>query len=192
MIHTSTQIHTHALIEHDVTIGANSRIWAFAHILPHVTIGTDCNICDHTFIETGVIMGDRVTVKSGVYIWTGVEIANEVFIGPCVAFTNDKHPRSRQHLNDYPKTRLLEGCSIGANATLLPGITIGSWAMVGAGSVVTRDIPAYALVFGNPAKIQGWVCQCGKRLDIATNPIVCACKRTYHATAENLVYCEGK
>lgn len=164
MFDPSVKIHSHALIEKDVTIGKRTRVWAFAHILPDVRIGEDCNICDHTFIENGVTLGNRVTVKSGVYIWTGVEIADDVFLGPCVAFTNDKRPRSLQHLAAYPKTRLLKGCSIGANATLLPGITIGEWAMVGAGSVVTRDVPAHALVYGNPARIEGWVCQCGERV----------------------------
>lgn len=178
MINSSAHIHSHALIEKDVTIGANTRVWAFAHILPNVKIGADCNICDHTFIENGVTLGDRVTVKSGVYIWTGVEIEDDVFIGPCVAFTNDKRPRSQQHLAEYPKTRLLTGCSIGANATLLPGITMGQWSMVGAGSVITRDVPAHALVFGNPAKIQGWVCQCGEKLTFTAAQAYC-CGREY-------------
>jgi acetyltransferase-like isoleucine patch superfamily enzyme len=179
MIDISAKIHSHALIEKNVQIGANTRIWAFAHILPDVVIGSECNICDHTLIENGVILGDRVTVKSGVYIWTGVEIEDDVFIGPCVAFTNDKRPRSRQYLSEYQKTRLSQGCSIGANVTLLPGITVGAWSMIGAGSVVTRNVPAHALMVGNPSRIVGWVCQCGERLTIVEARAYCQCGRNY-------------
>jgi len=179
MINPEAKLHSHALIEPNVTIGARTRVWAFSHILPGAIIGTDCNICDHTFIENDVTLGNRVTVKSGVYIWTGVEIADDVFIGPCVAFTNDKRPRSQQHLPEYPKTRLAQGCSIGANATLLPGITIGEWAMVGAGSVVTRDVPDYAVVYGNHAKFQGWVCRCGEKLNLQIDEANCPCGKKF-------------
>lgn len=179
MIHPSATIHSHALIEKNVKIGANTRIWAFTHILPGVEIGSGCNICDHTFIETGVKLGNNVTVKSGVYLWTGIFIEDDVFIGPCVAFTNDKYPRSRQYLAEYPETRLMQGCSIGANATLLPGITVGAWSMIGAGSVVTKSIPAHAKVYGNPAKIQGWVCRCGADMKDPECQINCLCGREY-------------
>jgi acetyltransferase-like isoleucine patch superfamily enzyme len=187
MIDPTAKIHPQALIENNVSIGAETRVWAFAHILPEVKIGVNCNICDHTFIENNVILGDRVTVKCGVYIWTGIEIADDVFIGPCVAFTNDKHPRSQQHLSDYPKTLLQQGCSIGANATILPGITIGAWSMVGAGSVVTRDVPAYALVFGNPARIQAWLCYCGLRLNISNEKALCKCGQGFEINGENKI-----
>lgn len=179
MINSSAKIHPHALIEEHVSIGANTRVWAFAHILPDVVIGSDCNICDHTFIENGVRLGDRVTVKCGVYLWTGVEAESDVFIGPCVAFTNDKRPRSRQHPAEYLKTLLQQGCSIGANATVLPGVTLGRWSMIGAGSVVTRDVPAHAVVVGNPARIVDWVCQCGERLTLAAEKAHCQCGRMY-------------
>ncbi|MFZ2314360.1 MAG: acyltransferase [Gammaproteobacteria bacterium] len=182
LIDPEVKIHSHALVEENVRIGAKTRVWAFAHILPGVIIGSECNICDHTFIETGVILGNRVTIKCGVYLWTGVEIEDDVFVGPCVSFTNDKRPRSMQYSLDYDRTYLLQGCSIGANATLLPGITIGRWSMVGAGSVVTRDVPAHALVFGNPAKIMGWVCECGERLIANKFPqsYKCVCGNQYH------------
>lgn len=138
-------------------IGDGTRIWAFAHVLSGAHIGCDCNICDHVFIEGGVIIGNRVTVKSGVQLWDGVIIEDDVFIGPNATFTNDRFPRSRQWPDEYEKTRVCAGASIGANATLLPSITIGARAMVGAGSVVTRSVPPNAIVVGNPARITGYV-----------------------------------
>ena len=139
------------------TIGEGTSIWQFAVVLAGAKIGCDCNICAHTFIENDVVLGDRVTVKCGVYLWDGIEIENDVFIGPAVAFTNDKFPRSKVLPEAFPKTKILSGASIGANATILPGITIGENAMVGAGSVVTRSVPDNAVVVGNPAKIVRYV-----------------------------------
>jgi UDP-2-acetamido-3-amino-2,3-dideoxy-glucuronate N-acetyltransferase len=138
-------------------VGENTNIWAFSHVLPGAKIGRECNICDHVFIENNVEIGDRVTVKCGVQLWDGILVENDVFIGPNVSFANDKFPRSKQHLKEYPKTKVCEGASVGANATILPGITIGSLAMVGAGSVVTHDVPPKAVVVGNPARIIGYV-----------------------------------
>jgi UDP-2-acetamido-3-amino-2,3-dideoxy-glucuronate N-acetyltransferase len=158
---TDCTIHHHALIDERVEIGAGTKIWAFAHILSGAIIGSDCNICDHTFIEGGVKIGDRVTLKSGVYLWDGIEVENDVFIGPNATFTNDRRPRSRQYPDQFLPTRLMTGCSIGANATILPGLTIGCWSLIGAGSVVTRNIPDHALAFGNPAMVRGWICVCG-------------------------------
>ncbi|KGK17392.1 acyltransferase [Vibrio navarrensis] len=134
-------------------IGEGTTIWQFSVVLAGAKIGRDCNICAHTFIENDVVLGDRVTVKSGVYLWNGIEIENDVFIGPCVAFTNDKFPRSKQYPASFLKIRIQQGASIGANATILPGVTIGENAMVGAGSVVTKDVPPMAVVMGNPAKV---------------------------------------
>jgi UDP-2-acetamido-3-amino-2,3-dideoxy-glucuronate N-acetyltransferase len=138
-------------------VGAGTRIWAFAHVLPGARIGRDCNICDHVFVEDDVVIGDRVTVKCGVQLWNGLRVANDVFIGPNATFTNDPFPRSRKHLDKHPETTLETGCSIGANATILPGLTIGRNAMVGAGAVVTQSVPAFAIVVGNPARITGYV-----------------------------------
>lgn len=149
-------IHPSALCESD-NIGTKTRIWAFAHVLPGAVIGTDCNICDHVFIENDVIVGDRVTVKCGVQLWDGLRIEQDVFIGPNVTFTNDKFPRSKQHLATYPRTVVERGASLGANATILPGITIGQHAMIGAGAVVTKSVPPNAIVRGNPAIIVGYV-----------------------------------
>lgn len=145
-------IHPQALVE-SPNIGAGSCCWAFCHILPGAVIGTDANICDHTFIENDVVIGDRVTIKSGVYIWDGLRIEDDVFLGPCATFTNDKYPRSKQHLGNYPITTIKKGASIGAGAIILPGVTVGEKAMVGAGAVVTKDVPGNTLVVGNPAKV---------------------------------------
>lgn len=137
-------------------VGKNTRIWAFAHVLPGARIGADCNICDHVFVENDVILGDRVTVKCGVQLWDGITVENDVFIGPNATFTNDPFPRSKQYPEQFPRTVIGHGASIGANATILPGLTIGQQAMIGAGAVVTRSVPAYAIVVGNPARIVGY------------------------------------
>lgn len=134
-------------------IGENTRVWQFSVILKDAVIGKDCNICAHTLIENDVLIGDRVTIKSGVYIWDGITIEDDVFIGPCVAFTNDKKPRSKVYPEHYSRILVKKGASIGANATILPGIVIGEGAMVGAGAVVTKDVPANTTVVGNPARI---------------------------------------
>lgn len=148
-------VHPQAIRESN-SVGSGTKIWAFAHVLPGAVIGKDCNICDHVFIENDVIIGDRVTVKCGVQLWDGLRIGNDVFIGPNVTFTNDLFPRSKQRPAEFSKTMLEEGCSIGANATVLAGISIGRNAMVGAGAVVTRSVPPNAIVYGNPARIQGY------------------------------------
>ncbi len=148
--------HPQSIVE-SVTIGENTRIWAFVHILLGAVIGSDCNICDHVFIENDVVVGNRVTIKCGVYLWDGIRIEDDVFIGPNVTFTNDHFPRSRQYPERFLQTIVKKGASIGANATILPGLTIGKNAMVGAGAVVTRNIPQNAIVVGNPAYITGYV-----------------------------------
>lgn len=136
-------------------IGNDTKIWQFCVVLPEAVIGESCNICAHTFIENKVSIGNRVTIKSGVYIWDNIHIEDDVFIGPNATFTNDKFPRSRHFPEHFPLTRVMEGASIGANATILPGITIGRFAMVGAGCVVTKDVPEYSIVHGNPARVVG-------------------------------------
>lgn len=147
-----------------MAVGEGTRIWAFAHLLEGCTIGRDCNICDHTFIEAGVVLGDRVTVKSGVYLWEGVTCEDDVFIGPSVVFTNDLRPRSRRPPEQWAKTQISAGASIGANATILAQTVIGRHAMVGAGALVTRSVPDHGLVYGSPARLNGFVCRCGATL----------------------------
>jgi acetyltransferase-like isoleucine patch superfamily enzyme/dTDP-4-dehydrorhamnose 3,5-epimerase-like enzyme len=149
-------IHDAAICE-SKSIGKGTNVWAFAHVLPGAVIGEDCNICDHVFIENHVVVGNRVTIKSGVQLWDGLRVADDVFIGPNATFTNDKNPRSKQRLGKFLETIVHEGASIGANATILPGVRIGRGAMVGAGAVVTHDVPPYAVVVGNPARIRGYV-----------------------------------
>ena len=150
-------VHPHAMVEPGAQIGAGTRVWAFAHVLPGAKVGKNCNLCDHTFIENDVVIGDEVTVKCGVYLWDGVELQDRVFVGPNVTFTNDKYPRSRQYPEQYARTIVCRDASIGANATILPGLRIGEKAMIGAGAVVTRDVPPNAIVTGNPARIVGYV-----------------------------------
>jgi UDP-2-acetamido-3-amino-2,3-dideoxy-glucuronate N-acetyltransferase len=148
-------MHPNAIVETE-KVGKNTRIWAFAHILPGAVIGEDCNICDQTFIENDVIVGNRVTIKCGVQLWDGITVEDNVFIGPNATFTNDIFPRSKQYPEQFTRTMLRKGASVGANATILPGLVIGQYAMVGAGTVVTKDVPPYAIVVGNPARIIGY------------------------------------
>lgn len=133
-------------------IGERTRIWQFCVVLPNARIGSDCNICAQVFVENDVIIGDRVTVKCGVQIWDGIRIADDVFIGPNVTFTNDPLPRSRKQPEKFSITIIHQGASIGANATILPGITIGRGAMIAAGSVITKDVPEFELWMGCPAR----------------------------------------
>ncbi|WP_252272062.1 WxcM-like domain-containing protein [Pseudomonas subflava] len=149
-------VHPQALCE-STTIGSGTRIWAFAHVLPGAAIGRDCNVCDHVFIENDVHVGNRVTLKCGVQLWDGVTLEDDVFVGPNVSFTNDRFPRSKVYPESFARTLIRSGASLGANATILPGLTIGANAMIGAGAVVTRSVPANAIVVGNPAKIVGYV-----------------------------------
>ena len=166
--------HPSALVE-STTVGAGTRIWAFAHVLKGAHIGQHCNIGDHCFVEGGARIGNNVTVKNGVAIWEGVVVADNVFVGPFSVFTNDLAPRSprfpgtaRRYASKtwLRRTVVEEGASIGANATILCGLRIGSFAMIAAGAVVTRDVPAHALMVGVPARQTGWVCQCGARLAV--------------------------
>lgn len=152
----SPYVHPQGICESE-TVGDGTRVWAFAHVLPRAVVGADCNICDHVFIENDVRVGDRVTIKSGVQLWDGVRLGNDVFVGPNVTFTNDRFPRSKQYPEAYLETVVADGASIGGGAVILPGVRIGRGAMVGAGAVVTSNVPANAVVVGNPARIVNYV-----------------------------------
>jgi len=155
MNHTANpRIHPSADVQ-STAIGASTNIWQYVVVLPHAKIGSDCNICAQVFIENDVVVGDRVTIKNGVQLWDGLRVEDDVFIGPNVTFTNDKFPRSKAHPEKFPVTTVRKGASIGGGATILPGLTIGEFAMVGAGAVVTCDVPPRAIVVGNPARLVG-------------------------------------
>lgn len=157
MIHPTSEVQSQ-------NIGAGTQIWQHCVILKKAVIGKNCNINYNVFIENDVIIGDNVTVKSGVQLWDGLTIENDVFIGPNVTFTNDSRPRSKQ-VYKLLRTKIRKGASIGANSTIIGGLTIGKYAMVGAGSVITKNIPDNALFVGNPAILKGYVCKCGSKLD---------------------------
>ena len=160
-------------------VGAGTRIWEFVHVLRGARIGRNCNINSHVFVENDVVIGDGVTVKCGVYLWDGIRLEDRVFVGPNVTFTNDPQPRSRRPV-EPAITTVREGASLGGAAVIGPGVTIGRWAMVGMGSVVTKDVPDHVLVYGNPLRRAGWVCFCGART--ASRPRTCRHRRSRSAT----------
>ncbi len=159
MIHPLADVKTN-------NIGEDTKIWQFCVILPKAKIGKDCNICAHVLIENDVVIGDLVTVKSGVQLWDGITVEDSVFIGPNVTFTNDLVPRSKQYPESFSKTLIQQGASIGANATILTGRTIGAYALIGAGSVVTKDVPPFTVWYGNPAVMRGFITKDGVLLDM--------------------------
>lgn len=176
-------VHPHAMCETD-QVGEGTRIWAYAHILKGAVIGTHCNIGDHCFVEGGAVIGSYVTIKNGNMIWEGVTLEDGVFVGPHVFFTNDLYPRSprypltgqRYHDKSWLTPTLVQhGASLGAAAVLIAGITVGSFALVGSGAVVTRDVPAHGLMLGNPATRVGWVCICGRPLVFNAGQATCSC-----------------
>jgi acetyltransferase-like isoleucine patch superfamily enzyme len=178
-------VHPTALVESS-QVGSGTRVWAFAHILEGAVVGENCKIGDHVFIEGGANLGDRVTVKNNSLIWHGVTIGDDVFVGPNAVFTNDLAPRVRYQTgpDDWEKTLVADRASIGANSTIVAGIRLGLNSMVGAGSVVTRDVPDHALVYGNPARQVGWVCDCGHKLP---DELACAnCGRRYRDVPSGL------
>ncbi|MEJ2888014.1 acyltransferase [Actinomycetospora aeridis] len=158
-------VHPRGLCE-STTVGAGTRIWAFAHVLDGAVVGRDCNVCDGVFVEDGVVLGDRVTVKNGTLLFAGVRCEDDVFLGPGVVFTNDLRPRAaiRREGDALLTTTVREGATLGAATVVVCGVEIGAHAFVGAGAVVTAPVPAHAFVVGNPARQRGWVCRCGHRL----------------------------
>lgn len=165
MSDSQVRAHDTALVE-SAHVGAGTQVWAFAHIMEGAVVGTNCKIGDHAFIESGASLGDRVVVKNGCLIWHGVHIGDDVFVGPNVVFTNVLAPRARYQTTaeDWVATEVADRATLGANSTILCGIRIGVNAMIGAGSVVIRNVPDHGLLVGNPARQIGWACDCGARL----------------------------
>lgn len=169
--------HPKAIVE-SKDIGGGTRIWAFSHVCAGVRIGRDCNIGENCYVESGVKLGNLVTVKNGVCLWEGVEAENRVFIGPQAVFTNELYPRSKRY-SPHAKIYLREGAAIGANATILCGVTIGRYATVGAAAVVTKNVSDFTLVYGNPAVFKGFVCKCGDKLVVKKKEGRCRCGCIY-------------
>lgn len=175
-------VHESSYVDEPTSIGENTRIWHFSHILPGCEIGSNCNIGQNVVIGANVRIGNRVKIQNNVSVYEGVELQDEVFCGPSMVFTNVNTPRSgtpRNTAADYLKTLVKRGASIGANATIVCGNTIGEYAFVGAGSVVTKDVPPYAMVYGNPARVRGYACECGQKLKFEDEAAQCRCGRTY-------------
>jgi len=158
-------VHPSSFVDEGAVIGAGTKIWHFCHVMSGAQIGCDCKIGQNVFVGADVIIGDNVKIQNNVSIYTGVVIEDDVFLGPSMVFTNVLNPRSHiERKSEYQATLVKQGTTVGANATLVCGVTLGRYTLVGAGSVITQDILDYALVYGNPAKMKGWVCQCGVNL----------------------------
>jgi len=188
-------IHPETIVETS-DIGDGTRIWAYTHVMQDVCIGANCNIGEHCYIESRVTVGSNVTIKNGNMIWEGVHLEDGVFVGPQVIFTNDLYPRSprlSQARGRYSDQRWLrptfikQGASLGAGAVILAGLTIGEFCTVGAGSTVTRSLPPYGLAVGSPARLRGWVCQCGQPLKFSHGAAICAeCRLEYRGTVDTI------
>jgi acetyltransferase-like isoleucine patch superfamily enzyme len=181
----TVKVHPKALVESEM-VGAETRIWAYAHVMPGARVGKRCNIGEGVFVEGGVVVGDDVTVKNGVALYDGVIVENEAFLGPHAVFTNDPRPRSgrfKRPVETWRPTYIRRGASIGANATIVCGVSVHEYSMVAAGAVVTRDVPPYALVVGMPARVRGFVCACGEPLP---QSLACSCGLSYRKAGEGL------
>jgi UDP-2-acetamido-3-amino-2,3-dideoxy-glucuronate N-acetyltransferase len=179
-------VHESSYVDEPSSIGEGTKIWHFSHVLPGCEIGSGCNIGQNVVIGPRVRIGNRVKIQNNVSVYEGVELDDEVFCGPSMVFTNVFTPRSgtpRNSSSDYLRTLVKRGASIGANATIVCGNTIGEYAFVGAGSVVTKDVPPYAMVYGNPARVHGYACECGVKLQFSEDRAACGeCGRTYART----------
>ncbi|MCZ2127917.1 MAG: N-acetyltransferase [Anaerolineales bacterium] len=168
-------VHESSYIDEGAEIGAGTKIWHFCHVMSDAKIGERCNIGQNVLVASSVTLGDNVKVQNNVSLYTGVIVEDDAFLGPSMVFTNVINPRSHVSRRDeYQTTRVKRGASIGANATVVCGVTLGRYCFVGAGAVVTKDVPDYALVYGNPARLRGWMCQCGEQLTFADERAVCS------------------
>lgn len=174
-------VHESSYVDDGCVIGEGTKIWHFSHIMGDSVIGKKCNIGQNVVISPGVVLGDGVKIQNNVSVYTGVTCEDGVFLGPSCVFTNVINPRAFiERKNEYRKTTVKKGASIGANATIVCGHDIGKYAFVGAGSVVTKNVPDYAMVYGTPARVHGYVCQCGRKLDFSDGKAICSvCGKEY-------------
>jgi UDP-2-acetamido-3-amino-2,3-dideoxy-glucuronate N-acetyltransferase len=190
-------VHESSYIDDGAKIGAGTKIWHFCHVMPCAQIGERCNIGQNVFISSGVLIGKNVKIQNNVSLYTGVILEDDVFLGPSMVLTNVINPRSHvNRKNEFQTTLIRQGASIGANATIICGVTLGKYCFVGAGSVVTHDVPDFALIYGNPARVQGWMCQCGTRLVFSShagreNAVCSHCGKNY-SKEKNTVQWEMK
>jgi len=182
-------VHESAYVDEPVQIGKGTKIWHFSHIMKGTQIGENCKIGQNVYVDTNVKIGNNVKIQNNVSVYKNVILEDSVFCGPSMVFTNVFNPRSDypRRLNEYGKTLVKRGATIGANATILCGITIGIYGFIGAGAVVTKDIPDYGLVYGNPARLQGWMCECGTKLQFSDNKAECQiCQKRYEKEGEQV------
>lgn len=182
-------VHESSYIDESCKIGENTNIWHFSHVMQGCSIGHGCNIGQNVFIASDVHIGNNVKIQNNVSLYTGIICEDNVFLGPSCVFTNVINPRSFvERKNEYKNTLLKIGASIGANSTIICGNTIGKYSLVGAGSVITKDVPDYTIVAGNPAKVIGYICECGEKLKFDKNIGVCSvCKKRYVKTKDKIV-----
>lgn len=186
-------IHPTACVDEGAQIGTGSKIWHFCHVMPIAVIGKRCNLGQNVFVANHVRIGNGVKIQNNVSVYEGVTLEDDVFCGPSMVFTNDLNPRAAfpKGPTGYVKTLVKRGCTIGANATVVCGVMLGEHAFIGAGSVVTQDVPDYAIVYGVPARLHGWMCVCGQKLSFKGDQARCRCGRHYHCVKNACVILEG-
>ena len=191
-VHEDAFVHESAYVDAGATIGAGTKVWHFCHVLGGAVIGERCSLGQNVVVMNGTRIGTNVKIQNNVSVYEGVELEDDVFCGPSMVFTNVMNPRSHvSRKNEYRRTLVRRGASIGANATIVCGTTLGEYAFIGAGSVVAKDVPAYALMVGVPARRIGWMCQCGERLPEGGTGTCAACGSTYEASAGVLTQTSG-